>query len=138
MKGKKSRKVIKKSLGVHLLVELEECDLKLLEDFAGVKRTLLDAARVSGATVVDSVFHKFNPMGISGVVVIAESHISIHTWPEHRYAAVDVFTCSNAMQPMAAVRHIAKHLCCRRRSVTVRKMTRGIYHLSQKKKPSTC
>jgi len=58
-----------------------------------VKETLINAARAAGATIVETVFHKFSPWGISGVVVIAESHLAIHIWPENRYAAIDVFTC---------------------------------------------
>jgi S-adenosylmethionine decarboxylase len=62
-----------------------------------VREAMLSAARESGATVVTDVFHQFNPHGVSGVVVIAESHIAIHTWPEHGFAAVDVFTCGKSI-----------------------------------------
>ena len=65
---------------------------------------MLEAARHAGATVILDTFHRFKRDGISGVVVIAESHISIHTWPEHRYAAVDVFTCGDSVDPWG-VRH---------------------------------
>ena len=65
----------------------------MLTDSDLIKHALVDAATEAGAHVVETVFHKFNPYGLSGVVVIAESHITIHTWPEYGYAAVDVFTC---------------------------------------------
>ena len=87
-----------KFLGRHLLLELYECDPELLAQTAPVEQILKDAAVAAGATIVQSTFHQFNPYGVSGVVVIAESHITIHTWPEHGYAAVDVFTCDFQMQ----------------------------------------
>ena len=80
-------------LGRHLLLELFSCDEKVLDDLDTIEVFMKEAARVSGATIVESVFHRFEPHGISGVVVVAESHLAIHTWPEHGYAAVDFFTC---------------------------------------------
>jgi len=80
-------------LGRHLLLELFSCDEKVLDDLSAIEGFMKEAARVSGATIVESVFHRFQPHGISGVVVVAESHLAIHTWPEHGYAAVDFFTC---------------------------------------------
>jgi S-adenosylmethionine decarboxylase len=80
-------------LGRHLLLELFSCDEKVLDDLDAIEKFMKEAARVSGATIVESVFHRFQPHGISGVVVVAESHLAIHTWPEHGYAAVDFFTC---------------------------------------------
>ena len=81
------------ALGRHLLVELFSCSEEILDDLERIEAFMKEAARVSGATIVESVFHRFQPHGISGVVVIAESHLAIHTWPEHGYAAVDFFTC---------------------------------------------
>jgi S-adenosylmethionine decarboxylase len=80
-------------LGSQVVLDLYDCETDRLDDMAWVKSTLVKAARAAGATIVQTVFHKFAPCGISGVVVIAESHLAIHIWPEHRYAAVDVFTC---------------------------------------------
>ena len=62
---------------------------------------MLQAAEAAGATIVQSVFHRFSPHGVTGVVVVAESHLSIHTWPEYGYAAVDFFTCGDC-RPEAA------------------------------------
>lgn len=81
------------ALARHMLLELNGCEQPMLNDKDLIKQTLVDAATEAGAHVVETVFHKFNPYGLSGVVVIAESHITIHTWPEYGYAAVDVFTC---------------------------------------------
>ncbi|MEJ6492271.1 MAG: polyamine aminopropyltransferase [Flavobacteriales bacterium] len=81
------------ALGNHILVEFMNCDPKLMNDVAGIERDMVAAARAAGATVINSTFHHFSPYGVSGVVVIEESHLAIHTWPEYGYAAVDLFTC---------------------------------------------
>ena len=99
-----------RTLGTHLLVELNECNPALLDDMALVKQALLDAADETGATIVGEVFHKFSPVGVTGIVCIAESHISIHTWPEHAYAAVDIFTCGEDFKPMEAAHLIVESL----------------------------
>jgi S-adenosylmethionine decarboxylase len=80
--------------GLHLLVEFWQA--KHLSDVGRVERALVEAAEAAGATVLHSYFHPFGPeLGVSGVVVLAESHISIHTWPERAYAAIDVFMCGD-------------------------------------------
>ena len=83
----------RKVFGSQVVLDLYDCETDRLDDIAWVKETLINAARAAGATIVETVFHKFSPWGISGVVVIAESHLAIHIWPENRYAAIDVFTC---------------------------------------------
>lgn len=86
-------------LGKHMLLDLYKCDASLLNDELYLQGILLKAAKESGATILDNTFtfHKFAPQGVSGVVVISESHFSIHTWPEFNYAAVDIFTCGNSI-----------------------------------------
>ena len=79
--------------GRHVLAELTGCPPNVLDDAAALEVCFRDCAEKGGATLVSSHFHRFSPQGVSGVVVIAESHLTIHTWPEHGYAAVDVFTC---------------------------------------------
>ena len=79
--------------GRHVLAELTGCPAVVLNDVAGLEQCFRDCAEKGGATLVSSHFHHFSPQGVSGVVVIAESHVTVHTWPEHGYAAVDVFTC---------------------------------------------
>jgi S-adenosylmethionine decarboxylase proenzyme len=81
------------ALGVHILLELYDCPEELLRDPIDNRRILLAAATAMGARIVEERFHAFSPHGVSGVVVIAESHLTVHTWPEHGYAAVDVFSC---------------------------------------------
>ncbi|MFC5049404.1 adenosylmethionine decarboxylase [Rubritalea spongiae] len=84
------------SHGVHYLLECSGCMPELLESAPLLEKTMEQAARSAGATVVKTVIHGFNPIGLSGVVIIAESHIAIHCWPEQAYAAIDIFTCGDA------------------------------------------
>lgn len=92
-----------KAIGLHLIVELYDCkSRKLLTDVSEVEKVMLSATRAAKATIIDSIFHRFQPHGVSGVVVIGESHLSIHTWPEFKYAAVDIFTCGNSTDPQRA------------------------------------
>ena len=112
------------ALGRHLLVELHGCHPDSLKKVDVVKDILVGAARACGATIVDVAFHEFNPFGVSGVVVIAESHLSIHTWPEYRYAAVDIFTCGEVIKPERAVAYIASRFRCKGPSVV--EMKRGL------------
>jgi len=88
-------------LARHTLLELHGCDPALLANRDALRPLLLEAVHASGATVVTDVFHNFSPHGVSGVIVIAESHVAIHTWPEHRYAAVDIFSCSPVLDQQA-------------------------------------
>jgi S-adenosylmethionine decarboxylase len=77
-----------------------------LNDLKKVEEILVTAAKEANATVIESRFHKFSPFGISGVVVIAESHLTIHTWPEYGYAAVDIFTCGEVLKPETAANYL--------------------------------
>ena len=110
-------------LGTQVVLDLYECETAHLDDIEWVKKTLVEAARAAGATVVETVFHKFAPCGISGVVVIAESHLAIHIWPEHRYAAIDVFTCGDSVQMDVATALLAREF--RSRRPVQRRFTRG-------------
>jgi S-adenosylmethionine decarboxylase proenzyme len=81
----------------HSLLEYHHCDPARLQKASVVRKLLCEAVRAAGGTIVKAVFHNFNPYGVSGVVVITESHVTIHTWPEHEYAAVDIFSCSGKL-----------------------------------------
>ncbi|TXB70169.1 adenosylmethionine decarboxylase [Phaeodactylibacter luteus] len=83
------------ALGQHVLLELSQCPPGLLSDTGRLEEAMQEAAERMGATIVSSHFHKFSPYGASGVVIIQESHLTLHTWPEHGYAAVDIFTCGD-------------------------------------------
>ncbi len=87
------------ALGRQILVELYDCKESKLNDVEHIEHSMLEATKKSQATIVSHNFHKFNPYGISGVIVIAESHVTIHTWPEYNYAAVDIFTCGDTIDP---------------------------------------
>ncbi|NEP15517.1 MAG: polyamine aminopropyltransferase [Leptolyngbya sp. SIO4C1] len=87
------------SLGRHILVEFHGCSAEVLNEVPLIESSMVDAAKEAGATIISSIFHHFSPFGVSGVVVIQESHLAIHTWPEYRYAAVDLFTCGDSVNP---------------------------------------
>jgi len=91
-----------KALGRHILAEVFGCDRSVLDDPQRVERILVDAALEAGAEVREVAFHKFSPQGVSGVVIISESHLAVHTWPELGYAALDVFTCGERVDPWDA------------------------------------
>jgi len=97
------------SLGSHLLVEFYGCNGKALEMEDGVREAMVEAAKRSNASVVTDSFHEFKPYGVSGAVIIQESHFTIHTWPEHGYAAVDLFYCSNTVAVDIAVQTLQQY-----------------------------
>ncbi len=104
-----------KILGRHVLAEIHGCDFEILNNVKKVEEIMVNAALDAGAEVREVVFHKFSPQGVSGVVVISESHLAIHTWPELGYAAVDVFTCGDKVNPWDACNYLterfgAKHM----------------------------
>jgi len=119
--------MVAKQLGVgvgrHLLVELYECDSRILNSLEYIREALLKAAVASNSTIINHFFHKFKPQGISGYVLVAESHISIHTWPEYGYAAVDVFTCGEHTDPWRGLEVLRKALKAKRFNVV--EVTRG-------------
>jgi len=90
------------------ILDLHHCQTQHFDDLAWVRATVLDAARRAHATIITDRFHRFSPQGISGVVVIAESHLAIHTWPERKFVAIDVFTCSTKMNLRSAVDHLVE------------------------------
>ncbi len=112
------------ALGKHLLLELKDCDKEVLNDVAFLKGALLAAASECGATVLGESFHQFSPQGISGVVVIAESHLFIHTWPEYGYVAADIFTCGDSVKPEKAAQILIRKLGAKSHSII--EIQRGI------------
>jgi S-adenosylmethionine decarboxylase proenzyme len=98
------------SLGRHILAELGDCSAVRLADLSVVESSMLEAARISGATIVTYSFHHFadqdGGQGVSGAVIIAESHLAIHTWPEHQFTAVDFFTCGKGVDVRKALDHL--------------------------------
>ncbi|MCM3239387.1 adenosylmethionine decarboxylase [Heyndrickxia oleronia] len=105
------KRIVKKSqsqhaLGHHILLELHDCNDALLNDVQQIKKIMFQAAHKAKATIVTEHFQHFSPYGVSGVVIIQESHLTIHTWPEYGYAAIDVFTCNSKLALQEAVQYI--------------------------------
>ncbi|AMM52104.1 spermidine synthase [Rufibacter sp. DG15C] len=96
------------ALGRHILVEFYNCSPELMNDVVHIENSMVEAAETAGATVINSTFHHFSPYGVSGVVVIQESHLAIHTWPEYGYAAVDLFTCGETVDPWVSYDFLQK------------------------------
>lgn len=116
-----------KALGFQIILELYGCLYELLDDERLIEDALTGAARVAGANIVGTRFHRFNPHGVSGIVVISESHLTIHTWPEYGYAAIDVFTCGDELDKDAAISCLKRHF--QPDHVTVMELKRGILDL---------
>jgi S-adenosylmethionine decarboxylase proenzyme len=100
--------------GKHILAEYFECECTYLDSEQAIREVMLEAASASGATIVGNIFHHFSPQGVTGVVVIAESHLAIHTWPEHRYASVDLFTCGSHLDPWVGFEYLKERLQSRK------------------------
>ena len=113
-----------KALGTHIVCELSGCNAALLTDVDAVAEMMEQAALAAKATPIEKAFHRFQPQGVSGVVVIQESHLSIHTWPETGYAAMDFYTCGDHTDPWAACDFAAATL--RAKSVLATELKRGI------------
>lgn len=106
------------ALGTHLLAELRDCDRDRLDNLSFIRESMLAAARAVGATILSDTFHQFSPQGVTGIIAIAESHLSIHTWPEYGYAAVDIFTCGSSFVPAKAAELIIQRLGCKDPEIT--------------------
>lgn len=118
-----------KALGRHILVEFTGCLADVLNDVTVIEQSMVEAAQIAGATVISSNFHHFSPWGVSGVVVIQESHLAIHTWPEYKYAAVDLFTCGETVDPWVSFEHLKKVFGANYSAI---EMNRGSNHLLKK------
>ncbi len=116
-----------KSLGKHFIIEFHDCDPDALNNKEILESHILESVRVSGATVIQPFFHQFSPHGVSGIVVIAESHFSIHTWPEYGYCAVDIFTCGEDIDNEAALEYLRTALQSRHYSLM--EMKRGTFDI---------
>ena len=113
-----------KALGTHIVCELSGCNAAMLTDVDAVAEMMEQAALEANATPIEKAFHRFQPQGVSGVVVIQESHLSIHTWHETGYAAMDFYTCGDHTDPWLACEHAAQAL--RATSVLATELKRGI------------
>ena len=105
--------------GKHLLLELYRCDYEKLNDESFLRCTLNRSAKLAKATVLDLISNKFEPQGVTAIALLAESHISIHTWPESNYSAVDIFTCGQNMLPELASQYLIEALKAEEHSLRV-------------------
>ena len=117
------------ALAKHLVLELRDCDRGALANLPFLKEVLLRAARDLKVTVLGDSFHHFEPQGVSGIIFIAESHLSIHTWPEHGYAAVDLFTCGDSIDFEQVAQFLVRELGAR--NPTAIEMKRGVVSIDE-------
>ncbi|WP_069131792.1 adenosylmethionine decarboxylase [Rhodohalobacter halophilus] len=120
------------ALGRQILVEFYDCDESKINDVSYIENSLIQATKASKATIISHNFHKFSPYGVSGVVVIAESHVAIHTWPEYNYAAVDIFTCGDTIDPWVIQEHLKEYF--ESKNVSSMEMKRGMFRMPEGQK----
>ncbi len=113
-----------KAIGHHYIVEASGCDPKVISSVEKVQQILVKAAEISGAKVWSVSFSKFPPHGVSGVVVISESHISSHTWPEFGYGAMDFYTCGESVNPEEGLNYAVEAFGASTAHIT--EITRGL------------
>ena len=111
-------------------MELYQCDNRVIGDVRKIEEIMVGAAKAAKATIVDVVFHNFNPNGISGVIVIQESHLAIHTWPEFGFASIDIYTCGSSVNPWKAYDYVSKHF--KAKNVTAMEFKRGLLGSAKK------
>ena len=115
------------ALGKHVITELYGCNSEIINNQELIEDIMLEAVELSGATIVKPVFHKFSPHGVSGMVVVSESHFAIHTWPEYGYCALDIFTCGDLINNQIALDHLKSKL--QASNISVVEMKRGLLDL---------
>ena len=120
------------ALGRQILVEFYDCDESKINDVSYIENSLIQATKASKATIISHNFHKFSPYGVSGVVVIAESHVAIHTWPEYNYCAVDIFTCGDTIDPWVIQEHLKEYF--ESKNVSSMEMKRGMFRMPEGQK----
>ncbi len=118
-----------KALGKHIILELFTKEIEKLNDTSFIKEMLIKAAEEAETTVLNYAEHKFKPQGVTAVVLLAESHISIHTWPEYGYAAIDIYTCGGI--PEKAMEFIIQKLNAY--EYDMKMMVRGDYKTVEEK-----
>ena len=113
---------IKKEFGKHYLVEFIGCNQDKCKFIKDVKPAFIKAARISQATIVEYFFHQYKPFGVTGIILISESHFSIHTWPEDNYITFDILTCGR-MKPLLAIHWLKKYFQAKK--VKMKVLSRG-------------
>ncbi|MEQ8525651.1 adenosylmethionine decarboxylase [Gracilimonas sp.] len=120
------------ALGRQILVEFYDCESAKINDVEYIEEAMLSATKAARATIISHNFHKFSPYGVSGMVVIAESHVAIHTWPEYNYAAVDIFTCGDTIDPWIIQEYLKEAFGSQ--NVSSMEMKRGLFKVPQGEK----
>lgn len=110
-------------LGRHIIAEYRKCDREKIKNKKEVERIMVEAAKRAKVTIVEKCFHQFSPYGVSGVVVIAESYLAIHTWPEYGYSAVDFFTCNHNIEIKNAIEYLKNEF--KTETVEIKEIRRG-------------
>jgi S-adenosylmethionine decarboxylase len=118
-----------KALGRQILVEYYHCDADIINDVSEIESILLEATKKAKASIISHNFHKFSPHGVSGTIVIAESHIAIHTWPEYNYAAVDIFTCGETIDPWIIQEYVKDRF--NSKSISSMELKRGMFKVPE-------
>ena len=118
-------------VGLHCILEMYGCQSELLNNEAFVRQALTEAADQGMSTLLGLTSHAFEPQGVTALALLAESHISMHTWPEAGYAAVDVFTCGTTAQPQLACAFLVEQF--QAGDHTLRQLSRGMNVVSQHK-----
>ncbi|MCP9888488.1 adenosylmethionine decarboxylase [Cyanobium sp. ATX 6A2] len=126
------------TVGKHCILELYDCDPGRLDNQAFLRDTITAAAHQAGATLLNLITHRFQPQGVTGLALLAESHISIHTWPESGYAAVDVFTCGDHTMPERACAVLAAELGAGRHRLTSFRRETPSAIAGAERTPATC
>lgn len=112
------------TIGSHWILEMYDCPAEVIDDLERVRSAIRGAAKAAHSTLLHETAHSFEPQGVTALGLLAESHISVHTWPELGYAAADVFTCGEHAKPDLACEYLAEVLQAGRREV--RHLERGI------------
>ena len=120
------------ALGRQILVEFYDCESAKINDVEYIEEAMLSGTKAANATIISHNFHKFSPYGVSGMVVIAESHVSIHTWPEYNYAAVDIFTCGDTIDPWVIQEYLKEAFGSQ--NVSSMEMKRGLFKVAKGEK----
>ncbi len=113
-------------LGYNIFADMYGCDTNLLDDIKYLRRLLKEAADAGNMHIVKVFFHKYSPQGITGLVIVKESHIALHTWPEYAFASVDIFLCGNNSNPYNTLKHIENGL--KPSKVITKSIERGVIH----------
>lgn len=106
-------------IGKQIIIDLFECHEEFLDDTEYIKDVLCRLVEIIPAKVCDSVFYKFTPIGVSGAIIISSSHLTIHTWPENRYAGIDIFTCNTDMDENNIIDFLKENFKCSRHTAKI-------------------